>query len=201
MKPTFPKPFIWPIHKYTEYLKDEILFMMILLMAGQVNLSAQTVLQPEDGLGNLFGGGTQITEAKLIADGETRKIINVSYTLDSDKEFLVQGCILDKRKKVLKDIPPATFIANGKSGSGDLVLSFSPVKNYSQGYLQTHFIRIILEEKGGMFQEMACEMGGLSLSGSSQLYPLDTKWRVKGSENMRIQVTLTPYKSASSITP
>ncbi len=167
-------------------------------------ISAQDdILKPVGNLdlGDLFGEEMKAA-ARLLSETDETLNIELKYEgfVEAD-EYIIRGEILNAEKKPMKEFMAVKRTAGKGSGSVDLgfQLKLPPGKNYKQAYISSGFLKITIYDKKE--DDEVIEIPGvefISFSGNNYLFEYQKKWRIGGSESMKIPVTLTPIGKAKN---
>jgi len=164
----------------------------------------EKVLEPEDdgisAIGSVLGGKDKgISKVRVTADTEQSLSVEVSFK-GFDEKSKISGAILNKMKKPLKEVVSEAKILPKSEGTVELKFQFKQGSSaYNKSFLESHFLSLSVSKSDGLLDNL--DLGGENILGDNYLYKLNKKWRLSGSEQMVIEVKLTPFKSAASITP
>ena len=184
-------------------LKITPIFILLLSFG---HLQGQKDLQPVQDeaaaiLAGLSGAANKIEKATLTKEDERSVTVSVRFIGFDDKTYRYKASILNRQKKPLEEINPLegdvpksrqidiTFLL---SEGGKTIAS----QNIESNYLQ---IRVASKENAvaGLLEDA---MGDINLGSSDFIFELNKKWMLMGA-NVKVNVTLSPYKSAGAISP
>src|SRR5690606_35404013 len=152
-------------------------------------------------IGSILGGNDNtVTSVRVIADAEETLSVQVEFDGFDDQEYTIHGAVLNRIKRPLKEVSVEPQMLPKDGSMVELTFKFDKRSgHYTGSHLESHFVSLSISKNDAILSKL--DLGGENLFGETYLYKLNKKWRVKGSESMVIQVKLTPYKSAATITP
>ncbi len=137
---------------------------------------------------------------RVLADTEEGLTVQVMYEGFDDGPHTMTGAVLNRIKKPLKDVESEPQTLRGGSGTAELTFRFrQQARAYSGSHLDSDFLSLTVAREDAILSKL--DLGSDLTFGDTYLFKLDKQWRVKGSEAMVIEVKLTPYKSAATMTP
>jgi hypothetical protein len=151
-------------------------------------------------LSGLTGSGSnKIERATLTKEDERSVTVSLRFAGFADKEYKIQVAILNRSKEVMEEITPVEMDMP-KSKQADVSMSIiDSGKAMSQSSLESKFLRIRVGPKeGGIAGVLGDTFDDINLSATEFLFELNKKWMVMGPA-VKVNVALTPYKSAASI--
>ncbi len=175
-----------------------ILIFLFSNMFFQSGSAQEVILKPVEGLGGLFSD-IKITKVRMLSETEEALNVEVSYEIDNDTKYVLQGAILNSRKSRIKEIESSKEEVKNKKGVLDLSFNFKSNlsrSKYNQPYLDSRYVRITFTEAGDdFFDDLPGDIG--SALGESFDFEYKKKWRVGG--GMVIDVPIKPIGKAMSI--
>jgi hypothetical protein len=178
--------------------------MMCLLGVIQSLHAQEDELQPVDeasvDINAILGGKDKgISKVRVIADSEQSLSVEVSFK-GLDQKSKISGAVLNKMKKPLKEVVTEPKILSSEDGTVELKFHFKQgTGGYNKSFIESQFLSLSVSKSDGLLENL--DLGGENIMGDNYLYKLEKKWRVSGSEQMVIEVKMTPFKSAASISP
>lgn len=185
-------------------MKSGWLILILSLLLPSFAVAQERELEPVDdaaaAIGSILGKAKGITSVRVLADTEESLTVQVTYEGFDDGPHTMTGAVLNRIKKPLKDVESETQTLRGGSGTTELTFRFrQQSRAYSGSHLNSDFLSLTVAREDAILSKL--DLGTDLTFGDTWLFELDKQWRVKGSEAMVIEVKLTPYKSAATITP
>lgn len=180
------------------------LIVMLMVMTITAGMAQEDELQPVDdgaaAIGAILGGNSKgVSKVRVIADNEQSLTVEVTYNGFDEKSKLT-GAVLNKIKKPVKEVTSESKVLQKADGTVELKFQFKQgTGSYSKTFVESNFVSFSVGKADGFLANL--DLGGENVLGDTYVYKLDKKWRVGGSEQMVINVKLTPFKSAASIAP
>ncbi len=185
------------------------------MVLGLTSLQAQNdIIKPlsSGGIGDLFTDD-KVNNIRVLSSADETLNIEIRYKgfNEEDKRYVVTGEVLDNGKQVIKQITadPSELARNAEAV--DLTFRVTSNPENTQPYISSKYISISIRKQGDnsekttdLFGEISKLIGGNKessgidgLFGHSFTFDYPKTWRVSGTENMVINVNLTPIGKAS----
>ena len=171
-----------------------------------LDLNAQKDLVPVQDeatsiLDGLSGTTNKIEKATLTKEDERTVTLSIRFSGFDDKTYRFKALILNKQKKPVEEINP---VEGDVPKSKQIDISFLLAdggKTMANQNIESRYIQIRVASKensgAGLLEEA---LGDVSLGSSDYLFELSKKWMLMGA-NVKVNVSLVPYKNAASISP
>ena len=186
-------------------MKSGWLILILSLLLPSFAMAQERELEPVDdaaaAIGSILGNNAKgITSVRVLADTEETLTVQVTYDGFDDGPHTITGAVLNRIKKPLKDVESESQTLRAGSGTTELTFRFrQQSRGYSGSHIDSDFLSLTVAKEDAFLSKL--DLGSDLTFGDTYLFKLGKQWRVKGSESMVIQVKLTPYKSAATITP
>lgn len=141
-----------------------------------------------------------ITDACQLSVGEDYYTARIAYRgFDDDKEYRITARLLGANRRKIPGCEPLVLPLPGGSSSADLAFRFEPAASGAiQPYVDVRYLKVSIADADDPLAEFGAD---LNLSGSAAEYRLEHRFRVGGSGNnqLTISVGLTPVGRAATI--
>ena len=186
-------------------MKSACLFFLLLAITLPAFTQRELTLVPDPlrGLNAVLGGvKNTVTRVTVVSESEKTATLSVEFTGFRDKKYLVKAFALNGLKKQIAEIEPVSIELPSTGNSVEITFRFQQKeKAYAQQYLETAFIGIMFMDAASAMASVSGAFSDINIGGATFTYQYPKQWRVTGSQNMTVQIKLTPVGGAAALKP